>query len=70
MPLLKLQVLGFQTEILLSGFTRSKNPSNQGRGKRAIYSPAAAYYPVLAGLTGAFSPTAASINVKSDYARS
>ncbi|KAH0743159.1 hypothetical protein KY290_031152 [Solanum tuberosum] len=22
------------------GFTRSKNPSNQGRGKRAIYSPA------------------------------
>ena len=27
----------------------------------------AAYYPVLAGLTGAFSPTAASINVKSDY---
>jgi len=25
---------------------------------------------VLAGLTGAFSPTAASINVKSDYARS
>lgn len=40
---------------------------NHGKQKVMVVASTAAYYPVLAGLTSVFSPTATSINVKSDY---